>query len=275
MSPFFASYGFHPITSLSSLPSSISQSVLSHDLLADLRDIHVVLADNLKASIASMKRFYDRKVKAAPEFKVGDKVWLDKTRFKTERRSNKLDYKNLGPFVVRSCHKMTCTLVLPLDMKVHPTFHVSVLNGHRENTIKGRIQPPDPPVVIEEYVEYAVREILDSRIRRRKLQYLVDWEGYTAEHRQWEPAANVANARDLVANFHDRYPLRPSADLPPKPRKVRVPPAIVPAVPEVVAVIEDPVVVVEEGVRLEVDAAELGSGRIRRVPVALRDYAGY
>ena len=58
--------------------------------------------------------------------------------------------------------------------------------------------------------EYIVREILNSRIYRNKLQYLVDWEGYGPEDRTWEPSEYLANAQDLVNQFHKRYPLKPS-----------------------------------------------------------------
>ncbi|KAG0363633.1 hypothetical protein BGX24_004858, partial [Mortierella sp. AD032] len=42
----------------------------------------------------------------------------------------------------------------------------------------GRILPPPPSVEIEGHDEYEVESLLDSRIRYRKLEYLVKWLGY-------------------------------------------------------------------------------------------------
>jgi hypothetical protein len=39
-----------------------------------------------------------------------------------------------------------------------------------------------------------------------KLYYLVDWLGYTPNDRTWEPAENVANAPQLLEEFHRTYP---------------------------------------------------------------------
>jgi Chromo (CHRromatin Organisation MOdifier) domain len=66
---------------------------------------------------------------------------------------------------------------------------------------------PAPPVVIDEEEEYEVRQILDSRLRRKKLQYLVQWVGY--DQPDWEPAENVVYAQSLVNSFHAQYPDKP------------------------------------------------------------------
>ena len=54
--------------------------------------------------------------------------------------------------------------------------------------------------------EYDVEKILNSRIYRRKLQYEVKWEGWDESPVTWEPAENVANAQELVEEFHAENP---------------------------------------------------------------------
>ena len=44
---------------------------------------------------------------------------------------------------------------------------------------------------------------------RRKLQFLVKWEGYGIEHNSWEYSENVANAQEEVADFYVRNPTAP------------------------------------------------------------------
>ena len=54
-----------------------------------------------------------------------------------------------------------------------------------------------------------VEEILNSRVFRRRLQYLVKWEGYGMEGNTWEYSENVDNAPEKVADFHRRNPAAP------------------------------------------------------------------
>ena len=51
-------------------------------------------------------------------------------------------------------------------MKVHPVFHVSLLEPYHANELPGRVQPPPPAVVIVteegEAEEYEVEAILKT-----------------------------------------------------------------------------------------------------------------
>ena len=66
------------------------------------------------------------------------------------------------------------------------------------------------PVEVKGELEYEVREILDSKMERRRLFYLVDWVGYGPKEHTWEPATNVEQAKEAVADFHRAHPRRPS-----------------------------------------------------------------
>merc|ERR1712223_787630 len=46
-------------------------------------------------------------------------------------------------------------------------------------------------VVIEDGVEYIIEKIIDKRKRKRKVQYLVKWEGYDEKDNTWEPASSL------------------------------------------------------------------------------------
>ncbi|CAH7687543.1 hypothetical protein PPACK8108_LOCUS22341 [Phakopsora pachyrhizi] len=50
-------------------------------------------------------------------------------------------------------------------------------------------------------------QILDSRFRYGKLQYLVERKGYlnTTDQTSWEPADNLDNAQEVVRDFHQLY----------------------------------------------------------------------
>ncbi|CAJ0948335.1 unnamed protein product [Ranitomeya imitator] len=66
------------------------------------------------------------------------------------------------------------------------------------------VEPP-APVLVEGELEYIVEKILDSRVSRRKLQYLVKWKGYAQEDNSWVFASDV-HASDLVRAFHAAHP---------------------------------------------------------------------
>jgi hypothetical protein len=68
-------------------------------------------------------------------------------------------------------------------MKIHPVFYVSLLEPYKESSIPGKSQVLPPSIEIEGQEEFEVSKILDSRIIRRKLEYLVQWQGYDVNER--------------------------------------------------------------------------------------------
>ena len=133
---------------------------------------------------------------------------------KTTRPCGKLDYQRFGPYMITGkINDVAYRLGLPPHMHLHPVFHVSLLEPYTNSSIPGRITPPPPPIEFLEGREFEVAAILDSKIVRNKLYYLVDWLGYTPNDltwdRTWEPAANLSNAADLVTTFHREYRHKP------------------------------------------------------------------
>jgi hypothetical protein len=215
VSPFYANYGYHPRMSIADQFShDQGMNPTAHDFAKRLERIHQDLIRNLREAQAKYKERYDAKIKDPPLFKVGDLVWLSRKYISTNRPSSKLDYKRLGPFKILKVvgeAKSAYKLELPAQMRIHPVFHVSLLSPYRANTIPGRQQAPaPPPIVIDGNDEWELEKILDSRIHYRKLQYYVDWKGYTPAERTWEPADCLANAPELVKEYHRQFPQRPS-----------------------------------------------------------------
>jgi len=94
-------------------------------------------------------------------------------------------------------------------MKIHNVFHVSLLSPYHANTIPGRAPVQPPPITIDDHEELEVEAVLDSRRRRGHIEYLVHWMGQRVDERTWEPATNLANAMEIVQEYHSKYPDRP------------------------------------------------------------------
>ena len=208
--PFFANYAYHP--RFDSLNLSQTENPAAQDLISRLLEIHKEMKTRLVEAQERQKMNADKSRKQHPKILVGDKVWLLCRNLKTRRPSDKLDYRHLGPFIVsKQINEVAYRLDLPTSMKIHPVFHVSLLEPYKESTIPGRLQTPPPPIEIDGEEEFEVSEILNSRINRRKLEYLVHWQGYEVSERTWEPAAHFDNAPKMIEEFYCQYPTKPSA----------------------------------------------------------------
>jgi len=110
---------------------------------------------------------------------------------KTRCPTKKLDYKLRGKFrIKRLIGTNTYELELPPSTgKIHPVFHVSLLEPYHLNNILGRLSPTPPPVDFEE-TEYHVENIRTSELRKGRVWYLVSWKGYGPDDDTWEPYEN-------------------------------------------------------------------------------------
>jgi len=208
-SPFYSNYGFNPLFD----PSVIRASTVpaAEDRFAQLQ---VILAD-LRANLAFAQSSYTHqanKSRLPLSLQVGDLVFLDRRHIKTARPSIKLDDRKLGPFKIsRVINPVAFELKLPASMRIHPVFHVSLLEPKTKDIVHSLIQPPPPPPeIIDDTEEFEVEQILDSRLFRKRLQYLVHWKGYSVSERSWEPVENLQNSLDVLRDFHLTNPSKPS-----------------------------------------------------------------
>jgi len=176
---------------------------------------------------SDMARYYDQRRAPAPAYKVGDKVYLDASDIRTTRPSRKLAHRYLGPFpITAQVAPNAYRLRLPRSLKrLHPVFNVVKLVQALPDPIPGRkAKPPPPPDLVDGIEEFEVEEILDSRQRRDRLEFLVKWKGYGTEENSWEPASDVY-APAKVAEYYQQHPEAPGeqtdSEVPPAPRPGR------------------------------------------------------
>ncbi|MBW0575182.1 hypothetical protein O181_114897 [Austropuccinia psidii MF-1] len=143
-------------------------------------------------------------------------VWLSSKNIKPTRPTKKLSERWLGPFpILKKFSTHSYHLKLPSQWKsINPVFHISLLQPVKTSIIPNRNQEPSPPIIIEEEVEWEVSQILDSKLNRGKLWYLVEWKGFSqdSERSTWEPTENLKNVPELVKDLHSLYPDKPGPD---------------------------------------------------------------
>ena len=214
VSSFFTNKRYHPNITVHSKRNIASSR--ARDFAVDLDE----LQSTLKAEISVAQQHYQKSTDArrspAPDFKVGDKVFVKAQFFRTTRPSKKPSEKYLGPYkIIVQPGTLSFTLCLPESMySVHPVFHVSMLEPATSNTFFERIQPAPAPVIIDGEPKYEISQIVDSKIDRRqayKLLYKVIWLEYedTGDESEWIPAFELSHATDLVSNFYIAYPAKP------------------------------------------------------------------
>ena len=94
-------------------------------------------------------------------------------------------------------------------MRINLVISVTWIHSHQAPTIPGQTVEEPPLLIVGNEEEYKVEEVLDSRMKRQKLEYLVKWKGYTDEHNTWESADNFGHAKQKVTNFHCKHPSAP------------------------------------------------------------------
>ena len=205
-SPFYAHAGYNPRLDVADrVPDREIPAVDAR--IDEIRAVRAQLEKRCVEAAKTQAMYHDKKI-TPRRYAVGDRVWLSGKNIRTVRPSKKLDYKFHGPYeITEVVGKQAYRLALPETAPaVHPVFHVSLL----EPATQANDEPPQAePLVVDDQEEWEVEEVLDSRMRRNKLQYLVKWVGFSDASNQWLSAADLANAPEKTDEFHQRYPHKP------------------------------------------------------------------
>ena len=198
-SPFYTLYGYHPTAYHETIQDN-TPAEKAEEKATRIRQIQKDIQQELSFVTERMTKYANQRRIGGPILKEGDKVYLLRRNIKTTRPSNKLDHKKIGPFQISE--KLSDTnykLSLPQKMRIHPVFHISLLepapqNARLDTTTKLEDTPP----------EYEVEQILDSRQGKNRTEYLVKWKDYDSSENTWEPEDNLTNSPVLLREFRER-----------------------------------------------------------------------
>jgi hypothetical protein len=222
VSPFLANFGQHPRIGpeplIASDATNSARSRFDQDqalqVAQTLADLTTRLSEEMLIAQAVSEAQQNKDRRPARTYRVGDQVWLSAKNLRRNRPAGKLDHVAEGPFTVLRVSEnnpLVVTLDLPSSMRIHPTFHASLLRPTATDPLPGQVTPPPNPVVIDEEPEYLIEQILDvtmdKRYRPPRFTYLVKWVGY--DQPSPEPPEHLDHCQDLVQEFHARHPLKP------------------------------------------------------------------
>lgn len=204
MSPFHCVFGYQPPVFSESEPEVSVPSAQA--LVRRCRRIWAAARQTLIRQGDRVKKAADRRRRPAPVYQPGQRVWLSAKDLPLQVESRKLAPRFVGPFPIsRIINPAAVRLRLPRSLRVHPTFHVSKIKPAKESAMVPNPKPPPPPRMVEGGPVYTVRKLLAVRKRGRGRQFLVDWEGYGPEERQWVSSSFIVDP-DLIRDFYRAHP---------------------------------------------------------------------
>ncbi len=134
------------------------------------------------------------------KFQVGNEMWLNIKNFRLlEGLSHKFIGPYAGPFkVLEKKLSDTYKLELPENIRVHPTFHVSLLTPVSRDAVRPNREynSKPPPDLVHIESKFEVEAVLKSRqLRGQEREYLVKWKGYHPIEASWVNESNMKHAQ--------------------------------------------------------------------------------
>jgi hypothetical protein len=199
-SPFFLLMGFNPRADWVHATSPIPRVTLR---LEQIKEARIQAREAMIKAQRSWVKHRD-----TPKYKEGDLVWLEGKNLHINQPTAKLAPRRHGPFkIIQVMSTVNYRLELPTQWSIHPVFHIDLLTPYKETIMHGPNFTRPAPELIDGEEEYSVEKILDSRHfgRRRRLQYLVKWEGYPDVENMWVDKDDMF-ADDKVREFKASNP---------------------------------------------------------------------
>ncbi|KAF8626908.1 hypothetical protein AX17_006443 [Amanita inopinata Kibby_2008] len=161
--PFYLDMGQHPRMGFE--PSRPSHAEAANEFANRMQTTIQEAQAAITKAQEDMKQYYDTHRQLAPEYEVGDAVYVKAEDFRTVRPSQKLSHRYLGPWpIIAKVGRHAYRLKLPTQYaRVHPVFNVVKLLPAPRDKIEGRPRHErPPPELVDGGEEYEVEKILNS-----------------------------------------------------------------------------------------------------------------
>lgn len=206
VSPFFLGHGYHMETiqiaePVRSAPTPRNPRERGEEIVQQLRRAREWAQTSMAVAQQEQEEAANRTRQQAPQFRVGDKVWLNLQNVRTTRPSKKLDWKNAKYTVTEVVGSHSYRLNMPPG--IHNVFHSDLLRTAATDPLESQETDDEQPepIQVDGENEYSVEAILDHRTARRgrgtREELLVKWTGYAQP--TWEPRVNFEDTIALDA----------------------------------------------------------------------------
>jgi hypothetical protein len=138
------------------------------------------------------------------EYEVEDMIKLFTRNIKTQRSFRKLNHKWIESYKIKKIVRNVCQLNLSQSMKIHDTFHISLLRKVAIDSLTEQMQLSSLSIVVDDEKEYEMNDILDNRYHYEKLQYRMIWIDHSS-NRVWYSAENFEHSAEVLDDYHRRY----------------------------------------------------------------------
>jgi hypothetical protein len=141
-----------------------------------LKTFYKELAIDLVFFTKRIISYYDIYCSIELMLKERDKIYLIRRNIQTKQLNTKLDHKKLGLFKIkRIAGLVNYKLVLPRTINIYLVFYISLL----ELVLLGILLVLITEIeLINPNTKYKVEEILDHKLVRNYIKYLVKWTDY-------------------------------------------------------------------------------------------------
>jgi len=224
LTPCFANYGFHPQTEW--MKEREAQNPGATMYTHWMKTVQENARTTLEPTREAMKQYYNLKATPQADIETGDLAMLNAKHRKSKRPTRKFTPRLYSPFkVLKKNRNRAFKLDIPARWKIHPVFHVSLLEPYKVSDRPNREQPPREPEDVEGDLEREVETIVKSetitytrKVRRvnkefKELRYFVKGAGWSDDENPREPPEGLGNAREEVEKFHRENPERPGLNL--------------------------------------------------------------
>jgi transposase InsO family protein len=141
-----------------------------------------------------------------PDFGVGDRVFIVKKGWSTNRPSDKLDFAlTRRHYKITKAYGNAYELELPDNWRAARQFNAERLRKYPDNPLPGQEAENPAGELVDGEEEWEVEKVTASRLYYHKLQYQVQWKGWDPDP-EWYYASDFKNAAAKLKEYHEANP---------------------------------------------------------------------